>query len=601
EELDELPSIIKAKVRKWTTGARPHQLECIRSQCLGHDTILQAATGSGKTGIVAGPHLLPYSAGMTTIVVSPLLALHDEQTRTFKTEFGLRATAINSANGGCSKDLMEKICRGEWQIVILSPEMLLSRSFVDSVLRKPAFGARCLSVFIDEAHCVTHWGDSFRKQYSDIGLVRAHLPKRVPIVAVTATLSQLVRNDLISTLGMDRHNLVEVNKGNERDNVSQVVREMQHAMNTFHDADFLIPKYTKKADDIPKALVYYDDVQGGGDFVNHLNSLVPCHLRTYGLVRPYNAGMSKDYRDMLMLLFREGHIRVLVCTDAAGMGCDIPDVDTVLQWKAPRTLSAWIQRAGRAARGAGRFGIAIMLVEKAALNKTTDLSIAMTSGQRAASVRGRGRGRGGRGRGRGQPRGRGTGRGRGGSTAVAGATVAAGDITRAAILDVNPGPVRLVPEGAAGEGLYVYIQTQTCRRLVVAEVFRNEKPVVINRLVCCDICNPELLKRSQLGPIARKKKRARVRKCEVNLDIVQELCKWRMRMKKKYFAGTLYAPHALLPTEICETLAAMGPIDDKRQLATALQDGWSLWDELGDELFEAMNVMDIPSLPPKKR
>lgn len=196
------------------------------------------------------------------------------------------------------------------------------------------------------------------------------------------------------------------------------------------------------------------------------------------------------------------------------------------------------------------------------------LSIAMTSGQRAASVRGRGRGRGGRGRGRGQPRGRGTGRGRGGSTAVAGATVAAGDITRAAILDVNPGPVRLVPEGAAGEGLYVYIQTQTCRRALLG--------VVINRLVCCDICNPELLKRSQLGPIARKKKRARVRKCEVNLDIVQELCKWRMRMKKKYFAGTLYAPHALLPTEICETLAAMGPIDDKRQLATALQDGWSL-------------------------
>lgn len=178
------------------------------------------------------------------------------------------------------------------------------------------------------------------------------------------------------------------------------------------------------------------------------------------------------------------------------------------------------------------------------------LSIAMTSGQRAASVRGRGRGRGGRGRGRGQPRGRGTGRGRGGSTAVAGATVAAGDITRAAILDVNPGPVRLVPEGAAGEGLYVYIQTQTCRRALLG--------VVINRLVCCDICNPE------------------VRKCEVNLDIVQELCKWRMRMKKKYFAGTLYAPHALLPTEICETLAAMGPIDDKRQLATALQDGWSL-------------------------
>jgi len=83
KELEELPNLIKAKYGTWKDGARDFQLACMRAQVLQQDVLLHAATGSGKTGIAAGPHLLPSSAGKVTLVVSPLLALQEEQVRIY--------------------------------------------------------------------------------------------------------------------------------------------------------------------------------------------------------------------------------------------------------------------------------------------------------------------------------------------------------------------------------------------------------------------------------------------------------------------------------------------------------------------------------------
>ncbi|KAJ6578931.1 P-loop containing nucleoside triphosphate hydrolase protein [Mycena sp. CBHHK59/15] len=193
EELKLLPDLVKKHYTKWTDGASAFQLECMEAQALGQDILLHAATGAGKTGIAAGPHLLPSSKGKVTLMVSPLLSLHEEQVTTFQEEFGLKAIAINSAHGGCTKELLKTVVAGEHQIVILSPEMLLSRRFIDNVLRKPEFGARCLSVFIDEAH-------------GRIGIIRAFLPKAAPICAVSATLTPRVRDDIINKLQIDPKN-----------------------------------------------------------------------------------------------------------------------------------------------------------------------------------------------------------------------------------------------------------------------------------------------------------------------------------------------------------------------------------------------------------
>lgn len=204
-------------------------------------------------------------------------------------------------------------------MVIVSPEMLQSRRFVEKVLRKPEFGSRILSVFVDEAHCVSHWGSSFRKKYGTIGIVRAFLPRATPIIAVSANITPRVRKDIVQKLEFDPNDYLWVNMGNDRHNVAQVIRAMEHPMNTYRDADFIVPDNIKHPSGIPKAFAYADDINEGGELTGHLNKRVPEKFRKMGLVRPYNAAMSRKYRRTALRLFKLGIIRVLVCTDAAGM------------------------------------------------------------------------------------------------------------------------------------------------------------------------------------------------------------------------------------------------------------------------------------------
>lgn len=106
-EILSLPELIKKHYKNWSNGAKDFQLEAMKAQLLGRDVIIHAATGSGKTGIAAGPHLLASSKGKVTLVISPLLVLQEEQVGTFVEEFGLTATAINSTNGGCEPEHLQ--------------------------------------------------------------------------------------------------------------------------------------------------------------------------------------------------------------------------------------------------------------------------------------------------------------------------------------------------------------------------------------------------------------------------------------------------------------------------------------------------------------
>ncbi|PPQ92834.1 hypothetical protein CVT25_004322 [Psilocybe cyanescens] len=590
KELENLPDLIEQKFKKWTNGARDFQLACMRAQILKKDVLLQAATGLGKTGIAAGPHLLPSSQGKVTFVVSPLLALEDEQVATFRDEFGLKAIAINSTNGGCSHSVMAQIIAGAWQIVLLSPEMLVGARFVDGVLRK--IGSRCLAVFIDEAHCVSHWGASFRKAYSRIGLIRAFLPRDTPIVAVTATLTPLVQQDLVSKLQFNRNEYLFINLGNDRQNVSQVVRAMEHPANTFRDLDFLVPIDMSSPNNIRKGFLYCDDIKAGSLITDYLNKRVTPVYRHYGLIRPYNASMSKKYRKRVMRLFCQGKIRILVCTDAAGMGCDIPDVDIVVQWKVAETLSSWVQRAGRAARGHGRQGLSVMIVEKAAFeiiafpSLSIDPSLSSTTQDTAES----------RGIGRGRVRalhrrvqGRVAATKQGAEYAVAhgqkrGTYGAEHDeIVRIDETNVTSEMLR----DAKGEGIYFYVQTTNCRRSVL----------LVEPAMCCDLCNSTLF--DQVRPsMPQQATRQRMPKRVAPVDSVRTaLYQWRRAMKAKYWAHGLWGPQAILNDDTCEALASIGPIESMELLSSILKPGWEWWDKLGMELFIFLQSLDIPPLP----
>ncbi|KAJ7061726.1 P-loop containing nucleoside triphosphate hydrolase protein [Mycena amicta] len=273
----------------------------------------------------------------------------------FTNEFKLSAVAVNSSHGGCSNKVLEKIVSGALQIILISPELLLSKVFINKVHRNTTFTCKLLSVIIDEVHVVSHWGTDFRKLYGALGLVRAFLPRMVLVVAMSATLSMRVRSDVLSKLQFGK-NFVDIDVGNDRPNVSLVVRSFQHPINTYRDLDFIIPSNTQRAEDIPLTWVYADSIAAGTEIADHLTALLPAELRKVGLIRPYNVAYSREYCAEGMRLVREGKICVLICTDAAGMGCNIPGIEVIVQWKLLSSLSAFFsepvaQHVNMAAKG----------------------------------------------------------------------------------------------------------------------------------------------------------------------------------------------------------------------------------------------------------
>jgi superfamily II DNA helicase RecQ len=193
--------------------------------------------------------------------------------------------------------------------VIISPEMMLSKRFINGVLRKEEMTKHLLSMVIDEAHVVSHWGSDFRKKYGTLGILWALLPKGTPFVAMSATLGPRVRRDVMNKLQFDESDFLYLNLGNDRANVSIVVRAIQNPMNTYSDLDFLIHDNVKNTNDIKKAFVYADSVSVATD--------IPESFR--GVIWPYSAAYSDVYRENVMAWYKTGVVHILICTKAAGM------------------------------------------------------------------------------------------------------------------------------------------------------------------------------------------------------------------------------------------------------------------------------------------
>lgn len=198
--------------------------------------------------------------------------------------------------------------------------MLLSKDIIAKLLRNQEFIRRVLSVVVDEAHVVSHWGAGFRKKYGELGVIRAFLQRGTPIIAMSATLPDRVRNDVLRKLQFSKE-YIRIDVGNDRPNVSLVVRAIHNHMNTYVDLDFVLPTNVTDSSQIKKTFIYADNVEAGIEIEDHLMELLPQNLRDEGVIRPYSAAFSEKYRNRVMNLFRRGIVRILVCTDAAGMVC----------------------------------------------------------------------------------------------------------------------------------------------------------------------------------------------------------------------------------------------------------------------------------------
>jgi len=194
--------------------------------------------------------------------------------------------------------------------------MMLSRRFINDVLRNHDLLSRVYAIIVDEAHCISHWGAAFRKKYGSLGVVRAFLPKPTPVIAISASLTQRVCQDITQKLQFQT-GYVYTNLGNDRPNVSIIVRAIHNPLHSYTDLDFLVTANVTQGEDLKKTWIYADNIEVGAEIIDHLHTLLPKHL--HGVVHPYNAVHSIDYRMVAMDQFRSGKIRILVCTDAAGM------------------------------------------------------------------------------------------------------------------------------------------------------------------------------------------------------------------------------------------------------------------------------------------
>ncbi|KAG8707114.1 hypothetical protein FRC08_000685 [Ceratobasidium sp. 394] len=564
---------------EWESGAKPFQVEATCAQLAGKNVIVHASTGSGKTAIAVGPHVVPAMKGMVTLFVALLLTLHTEMVKTFESKFKLKAVAVNSLIQKGTKALFKDIVDGKYQIVVLAPEMLLHRRFVDAVMKISDFRRCLLSVVIDEAHCISHWGESFRKLYGAIGSVRAFLLPHTPVVAMSGTLTRRVRRHICKKLGFlsSGANYMCLDEGNTRPNISVASLPMRHPIDSFRDADFIIPPNIHRAEDIEKTFVYCDDKDTIYSMVDHLRDRLPPAISP-GVIRPFTASQSSKYREDAMAAFVAGVVRVLVCTEAAGMGCDISDVGLTVQWKTAHTMSGAVQRGGRTARGKDRTGVFIQLNEPASYRIDPTNPLPEKSPTSQPSSRGK------RKRGVKDPKPK--------PSPESQTTSKQVDLGFKSAVPAEPE----LRDDSPGEGIYCFVQTTLCRRQIWDKVFGNTRPYALT-VPCCDICDPSFLSRFHFTPTQKATRLPRVPKGDISQPRVQALKAWRDSTFERDYPTATWDSTAFMPSAFINILASVDPNASLESLTASFHSQWAHWTKYKHSIYAILSSPEPHDTP----
>ncbi|MGK8506722.1 RecQ family ATP-dependent DNA helicase [Nocardia asiatica] len=302
----------------------------------GKDVLVVLPTGAGKSAIYQVPALL---LDGPTVVVSPLIALQNDQIESIDDSRAPDAVALNSTqNKSERRAAWNALRRGEAQYIFLSPEQLASEELVDDLAE-----LRVSLFVVDEAHCVSAWGHDFRPDYLRLAPVIDRL-RRPRVIALTATAAPPVRRDIVTRLGMRDHR--EVVASFDRPNLHLAADRFTR------DADkrdaVLTRIRTLTADPATcRGLVY---VASRKDSEFYAEESAGAGIR----VAAYHAGMKAAVRDEVHRKFLTDEIDVVVATSAFGMGIDKPDVRFVVHASAPDSLDSYYQQIGRAGRDGER-------------------------------------------------------------------------------------------------------------------------------------------------------------------------------------------------------------------------------------------------------
>ncbi len=306
----------------------PGQAEVVASVLAGRDTLAVLPTGGGKSVCYQLPALL---LDGLTLVVSPLLALMKDQVDAL-TRDGVAAAAINSTVPREEQaDILRRVADGDLRLLYVAPERFSDGRFV-AALR----GVNVALLAIDEAHCISQWGHDFRPSYRDLGAARARLGDP-PIVALTATADPRVREDIVERLGLHDPDIRIA--GFDRPNLRF------HAIRVRSQKEKLeqIAELLEALGDEASAIVYCATRK-------RVESLVETLQRRRIRCARYHAGMPEDDRVRIQNAFARDSLRIIVATNAFGLGIDKPDVRLVVHHDLPESIESYYQEAGRAGR-----------------------------------------------------------------------------------------------------------------------------------------------------------------------------------------------------------------------------------------------------------
>ena len=307
------------------TSFRKGQENIITSIINKEDVLAIMPTGGGKSICYQVPALC---LDGITIVISPLISLMKDQVDALKT-MGVKARLINSSLSNSEyNEALEEIENDECKIIYIAPERLDSMDFVN-IIR----GKNISQVAIDEAHCVSQWGHDFRVSYKKIPYFINRLDKRPIVTAFTATASNEVREDIINILNL--HNPAVYITGFDRENLSiNIVKSssknkytLDYVENHKNESGIIYASTRKEVETIYEGLL----------------------KRNYSVAK-YHAGLSNEARKEYQENFINDDIKIVVATNAFGMGIDKPNIRWVLHYNMPQSIENYYQEIGRAGR-----------------------------------------------------------------------------------------------------------------------------------------------------------------------------------------------------------------------------------------------------------